>query len=84
MTNLANAGRHSSPALAGRPARLTAATAAILTAFACVFGLGAAPAALSLAKPAFPATLAEPKRGVENSAPPAMGFSPTIRAGCAA
>jgi iron complex outermembrane receptor protein len=52
MTILANAGRHSSPALAGRPARLTAATAAILTAFACVFGLGAAPAALAQQAPA--------------------------------
>jgi iron complex outermembrane receptor protein len=41
MTSVANAGRHSSPA------RINAATAATLTAFACLFGLGATPAALA-------------------------------------
>src|ERR1700728_3114588 len=51
MTILANAGRHSSSARAGRPARLTAATAATLTTFTCLFGLGAAPAALAQQAP---------------------------------
>jgi iron complex outermembrane receptor protein len=41
MTILTNAGLHSGPA------RFTSATAATLAAFACVFGLGATPAALA-------------------------------------
>jgi iron complex outermembrane receptor protein len=50
MTILANAGRHSSPARSG-PVRLTAATAATLTALACVVGLGAATVAVAQQSP---------------------------------
>src|SRR5277367_5957234 len=46
MTILGNVGRYPSPD------RLTAATAATLTAFACMFGLGEAPAALAQQSPA--------------------------------
>jgi iron complex outermembrane recepter protein len=50
MTILANAGRHSSPARSG-PVRLTAATAATLTALACVLSLGATSVAVAQQSP---------------------------------